>query len=88
MPTALAITFGQVLDQTVGYVRDPDQLHDFRELPDPVFAGHAFEFGNEFQIFDDCHIQIKRRLFRQIADAALGCLRFIQYVVAVDGHRS
>ena len=84
----LPVTFGQVLDQTIFHVRDLYHIHDFFYHGFLFIFWNFFEISNEIHIFAYCHIEIKRRHFRQIANAFFCLLRFIQYIMTIDSYRS
>ena len=85
---SLSVTFGQVFDQTVFHVCDFYHFHDFFYHGFLLIFWDFFEISNETHIFAYCHVEIKRRHFRQISDTFFGLFRFIQYVMTINGYRS
>ena len=85
---SLSVTFGQILDQTVFHIGNLYHFHDFFYHGFLLIFGDFFEISNETHIFAYCHVEIKRRHLRQIADAFFCLLRFIQYVMTINGYRS
>ena len=84
----LAVTLGQVLDQTASHVRNLSHVHNLLHLLIPLRLGHFFQFRRKPQILLHCHIHIQRRQFRQITDALFSLLRFLLHVVTIYGHRA
>ena len=83
----LPIALGQVLDKPSVHVGDFHQPADLRDM---LGAGQGafLKIVHEVQIFAHRHVQIQRRLLRQVADVGLGLIRLLQHVVAVDFHNA
>ena len=83
----LFVALGQVFDQPAVHILDLHQTADFRDM---FLAGElAFlQLIHEVQVFPHRHVQIQRRLLRQIADVGLGSVGILQHVVAVDLHHT
>ena len=82
---ALAVALREVADQALVNVLD---LHDLADLLQVLGAVEraALKVVNEDQILLYGHIQVKRGLLGQIADAALDLKRLIQHVEPIHQH--
>ena len=82
-PHSLAVTFGQVLDQSVSHIRNLYHIHDFFYHVRFFVLWDFFEISHKFHVFQNGHVEIERRLFRQITDTFLCFLRLFQNIVSV-----
>ena len=85
---ALAVTFGEVLDDSAALVGN---LHEAHDLIDVLLLGQLdlFEVKHELEIFSDRHIGIQRRDLGEITDFLFGLARIRENFTAVnrDGTR-
>ena len=85
---SLAVSFRQILDQTVFYFPD---LHHLLYFIDGLFSfilGDSFQLRYKFQIFTDCHLHVQWWQFRQITDLLFRLLRFFQNIISIDQYFS
>ena len=83
---ALAIALGQVLDQPVLHRGNLGAVHHSLDPTAQRRAAQALGLAHKAQVFQRRHVQIDRRLLRQIADAAFGLVGLVKDVIPVDGH--
>ena len=82
---ALPVALGQVADYALAHVADFDDIAYLLQVLFPV-QRTAFEVVVKIQIFVDRHVQVKRRLLRQIADQLFCAERVGKNVDAIDLH--
>ena len=80
----LSVTFGKVLDNTVLHIGYLESGKCPCHLMLTVCLRNFLYSGNKAEIFDDLHVEIKRRKFRQIAYLLLYLPRVVGHAHAVD----
>ena len=80
----LFIAFGDLTQQMFFYIFQACHIHDTPNLFLAEFSEQAFQFRRIIQIFQYRHIQVQRRLFRQVADLFLCFLRLFDHRDIVD----
>ena len=84
---ALLVTFGKVADEPLAHALNAHQAANFGNVRFTLQLAF-FQAPDETEVFVHRHIRVKRRLLRQIADAALGGDGVFQNIHAVDFHRA
>ena len=80
----LAVALGEVLNEAVRHIGDLGHLHDPADLLRQGLVLDSLGPAHEGQVLPGRPVQVQRRLLRQVADKALGLLRLLEDVVAVD----
>ncbi len=83
-PDTLAVTFGKVFDESVFDRLQTYQADHLVKLCTLDAFVDEFQSSHKLQVFQNCHVHVKGRLLRQIADIPLGLVRFCEDIVPVD----
>ncbi|MPM77346.1 hypothetical protein SDC9_124349 [bioreactor metagenome] len=81
---ALAIALGEIADQAILHVLQPDLIENALEMALDLPLRHAHELADEHQILVDGHLRVERRELRHVAQVTLCFERFLEDVVPVD----
>ena len=73
-----------MLNEAVRHIGDLGHLHDPADLLRQGLVLDSLGPAHEGQVLPGRPVQVQRRLLRQVADKALGLLRLLEDVVAVD----
>ena len=87
-PHSLAVTLGQVFDQTISHVRYFYHIHYFFYHRCFFIFGNFLKICHKFHIFQNGHIEIERWLFRQVTNTFFCLFRLIQYIMSINSNRT
>lgn len=81
----LLVPLGEVLDEPLGHIRNPGDLHDVVDLLVQILLGHPFGLTDEGEVFPGGPIQVEGRPLRQVTQQTLGRAGLLENVMPTHG---
>jgi hypothetical protein len=81
---ALLVALGQLRAEPVRHLGDPRPIHDRLHPMPAVGSRDALDLSDEVQVFDDGHVGVEGRRFRQVTGSTLRFDRLVEHVEAGD----
>src|SRR5439155_7768411 len=85
---ALAVTLGELADDTPAHLGQSALLHDPINPLTATFAAKPFETGAKFEVFAHAHVIMQRIIFGHVTDAAADFIGIVEHVEAGNPDRA